>query len=75
MNSIALLLPLLLNSFKGQERVFATTQGIALLTAENARVNAGLSTDAIAATVTNLVTLAMAEEDAAVAMLTKKLAK
>ncbi len=75
MNQIAALLPLLLNSFRGQERAFATAQGIALLGAENARVKAGLTDDQISSTVTNLVTIALAEEDALAALLQKKLAK
>ena len=75
MNQIVMLLPLLLNSVKGQERGFATSQLTTLLTNENTRVNAGLTPDQINGAVATVVQLALAEEDALAALLTKKLAK
>ncbi len=75
MNQLVMLLPLLLNSVKGQERAVATSTLTGLLNAENTRVNAGLTPDQIVAAVGAVVQLALAEEDALAALLTKKLAK
>lgn len=75
MNNLVMLLPLLLNSVKASERTFATNQLTTLLAAENVRVNAGLTAEQIQAIVGGFVQLALAEEDALAAALTKKLAK
>ncbi len=72
--NIATILPILLSTFAGQEKTFALSEGTALLTAENARVKAGLTPEQIAAIVAGLVQLAFAEQTALVASLTQKTA-
>ncbi len=70
--NLAVILPILLSSLAGQERSFAMSEGVALLSAENTRVKAGLDDAAIMAIVTGLVTLAFAEQNALVAVFTAK---
>lgn len=71
--NIALLITMILSSFKGQEKAFVITEGTKVLTAENARVSAGNSDAEIATAIKVLSTMAFAEQDALVAILTAKL--
>lgn len=72
--NFASILPILLASVGGQEKIFAISELTVLLTAENTRVAAGLTPDQISGLVAGVVQLAFAEQTALVNKLTAKTA-
>lgn len=67
LNFLLQLLPVLAAAVEAQESAYAIPHGISLLTAENARVGAGLTTAQIEGIITGLVQLSLAEESALIA--------